>query len=83
MKSSSNPKPAATRTSLNRSALSLLDEEEAAKISAHAASHAKPKCKLCDIMIFVFVFLVMKCPSPAVLCVFYIQELWQTWPALG
>lgn len=43
--SSSSQKQSSSKSALNRSAVSLLDESEAAKISAHAASHAKPKCK--------------------------------------
>jgi len=42
MKSS---KQSGSKSSLNRSNLSLLDASDAAEISAHAASHAKPKCK--------------------------------------
>jgi len=53
MKSSaSNPKQSGSKAALNRSAVSLIDASEAAKISAHAASHAKPKCKWNDLMIF-------------------------------
>jgi len=43
--SSSSAKQSATKSALNRSAVSLLDASEAAQISAHAASHARPKCK--------------------------------------
>jgi len=44
--SSSNPKSSSSKSALNRSTASLADPSEAAKIAAHAASHAKPKCNL-------------------------------------
>lgn len=55
MKSSgSTPKQSGSKTALNRSTASLADPSEAAKIAAHAASHAQPKCEQSGLTIFAF-----------------------------
>jgi len=51
--SSSTPKQSGSKAALNRSTVSLADASEAAKIAAHAASHAQPKCEQCGLIIFV------------------------------
>jgi len=43
-----------SKAALNRSSASLADPSEAAKIAAHAASHAQPKCELCGLIIFCY-----------------------------
>ena len=48
---SSTPKQSGSKAALNRSTASLADASEAAKIAAHAASHAQPKCTQRGLMI--------------------------------
>jgi len=49
--SSSTSKQSGSKAALNRSSASLADATEAAKVAAHAASHAHPKCEQCGLFL--------------------------------